>query len=389
MTAQPQKTATIIAGIPSRNMTLYHQIRFSVGDPAAWIDFNGGGGGQKTLLILRDIEMARAREHARVEQVASPADFAPEGGLSGNRELATAQALGECLLQHGITHVTADRSLALLYADEIRNRGIELSCDLDLGIVNRRAKDQMEIDALGRAQAATEGAMRLACETIGRAQVAKDGTLQHDGEPLTSARVRAMINVHLIGEGYSAPPSIVAGGTQAADCHEIGEGPLRVGESVIVDIFPRDTSSLYNGDCTRTVVNGEIPDEIVRMHAAVVEAKAASERAIRSGVTAQSVHEATIAVIRDHGFDVGLPPEDAPPEYSAMVHGTGHGVGLEVHEPPLLDFGGGELVVGDALTIEPGVYSKAFGGVRVEDMVIVTDEGCENLNALPEGLDWS
>ena len=125
------------------------------------------------------------------------------------------------------------------------------------------------------------------------------------------------------------------------------------------------------------------------MHAAVVEAKAAAEEATRAGVTAQSVHEATIAVIRAHGFDVGLPGADAPAEYAAMVHGTGHGVGLEVHEPPLLDFGGGELVVGDALTIEPGIYSRAFGGVRVEDMVIVTEAGSRNLNTLPEGLDWS
>ena len=386
MTAQAQKIATVIAGIPSGNMTLYHRIRFSVGDPAAFIDF--GGNGQDSLLILRDIEMSRARANARVDRVACPADFAPEGGLSGNRELATAQALAECLVQNGIGKVIADRSLALLYAQEIRNRGIELSCDLDLGIVERRAKDQVEIDALRRAQGATEGAMRLACETIARAEVAKDGTLHHEGDPLTSERVRAMIDVHLIGKGYSAPPSIVAGGSQAAECHEIGEGPLRTGESVIVDIFPRNTATLYNGDCTRTVVNGDVSEEIAAMHSAVVEAKAAAEKATRAGVTAQSVHEATIAVIRAHGFQVGLPPEGAGAEFSAMVHGTGHGVGLEVHEPPLLDFGGGELVVGDALTIEPGIYSRAFGGVRVEDMVIVTDEGCTNLNTLPEGLSW-
>ena len=85
---------------------------------------------------------------------------------------------------------------------------------------------------------------------------------------------------------------------------------------------------------------------------------------------------------------MGLPPADAGDDYLGMVHGTGHGVGLEVHEPPLLDKGGPELVVGDILTIEPGLYSKTIGGVRVEDMVVVTETGCDNFNKLPEHLDW-
>ena len=124
------------------------------------------------------------------------------------------------------------------------------------------------------------------------------------------------------------------------------------------------------------------------MHAAVVAAKAAGCAAVRPGATGQQVHEATIAVIREHGFSIGLPGDDDPDSYSAMVHGTGPGIGLEVHEPPLLDFGGPALVVGDALTVEPGVYSRAIGGVRVEDMVVVTEDGCENINRLPEGLEW-
>ena len=138
-----------------------------------------------------------------------------------------------------------------------------------------------------------------------------------------------------------------------------------------------------------TVVNGEIPDAVAAMHATVVRAKDAAEAVVRAGVTGQMVHEAAIKEIREGGYAVGLPGETDPPEYCGMVHGTGHGIGLEVHEPPLLDFGGPELLVGDALTIEPGLYSRAIGGIRVEDMVIVQADGCENLNALPVGLDWS
>jgi len=118
-----------------------------------------------------------------------------------------------------------------------------------------------------------------------------------------------------------------------------------------------------------------------------VAARAASEAATRAGVSGEAVHEAGIAEIRARGFGVGLPPE-GDVEYCGMVHGTGHGLGLEVHELPLLDFKGPELVVGDALTIEPGLYDARLGGIRVEDLVIVTAEGCVNANALPEGLDW-
>jgi Xaa-Pro aminopeptidase len=125
------------------------------------------------------------------------------------------------------------------------------------------------------------------------------------------------------------------------------------------------------------------------MHATVLAAKRAGTAACRAGVTGEQVHDATLAVICQEGYATGIPPQDAPASHCAMVHGTGHGVGLDVHEPPLLDKGGPDLVLGDALTIEPGLYCREVGGVRVEDMVIVTVDGCENLNRLQEGLRWS
>ncbi len=172
------------------------------------------------------------------------------------------------------------------------------------------------------------------------------------------------------------------------DCHDLGEGELRTGEPVIVDIFPRNRQTLYNGDCTRTVVHGEIPAEVARMHEAVCRAKRAAIAAVRAGATGEAVHLAAIDAVRQAGFAVGLPEAGSPPSFCSMPHGTGHGVGLEVHEPPLLDMKGPELLPGDAVTIEPGLYRRDLGGVRVEDLVIVTPDGCENLNRLPEGLDW-
>jgi len=124
------------------------------------------------------------------------------------------------------------------------------------------------------------------------------------------------------------------------------------------------------------------------MHAAVASAKLAATKAVRAGVTGEQVHDATIAAMLSAGYHMGLPGPDAPDHWTSMTHGTGHGLGLEVHEPPLLAAGGPELLVGDVVTIEPGLYCKAIGGVRIEDMVVVHANGCENLNRLHEGLTW-
>ena len=380
-------TATIMAGIPAINTSLYWAVRFKVGDPTALIRLESNGE-SRTLFILRDIEMQRARHQARADEVFSPADFEPQAGLSGDRETATAQAAAECLVRHGVTRVTADRTLPLIFADLIRQRGIDVVCDPEWGVTDRRAKDPQEIEWLRQAQSATEQAIELACRMIATADVDDQGTLIGDGKPLTSERVRFAIDVCLLELGYANVPSIVAGGPQGADCHNIGHGDLKTGQPVIVDIFPRNRSTLYNGDCTRTVVHGSISDSLHKMHQAVVAAKAAGEATVAVGVTGQAVHEAVIEQIQAHGYAIGLPVDETPDDYCAMVHGTGHGVGLDVHEPPLLDFKGPPLVQGDALTIEPGLYCNSVGGIRVEDMVIVTDDGCENLNRLPQGLEW-
>jgi Xaa-Pro aminopeptidase len=380
--------AKICAGVPTMNNTLLWRIRFMVGDPVALLELPDSGG-MRSVLLLRDIEMQRARKSARVDQVGCPADFAPESGLSGDRETATAQAAAECLRREGITAVVADRSLPLIFAEFLTRAGIHVSCDTEMWVAERRQKSEEEIEHLRASQQVTEQAMRFACEMIATAEARSGGVLYRDGEPLTSQRVRTAIDHLLMDKGFKNPTSIVAGGPTGADCHDVGSGDLQTGRPVIVDIFPRSRSTLYWGDCTRTVVHGDIPDEIKAMHQAVRQAKVAGEKAIAPGVTGEDVHRATIQVIQEHGFGVGLPDDESPDSFCAMTHGSGHGIGLDVHEPPLLDMKGPELLVGDALTIEPGLYRRDMGGVRVEDMVVVTQDGCINLNTLSEELTWN
>ena len=387
---QMPRSAIVMGGIPATNMALYHRVRFMVGDPAAYAEVPAPDGSWVRVFICRDIELDRARRHARADRVHCPADFAPASGLSGDRETATAQALAELLARTGVTRAVADRTLPLSFVHQLRLRGIELDYDADLGVAGRRAKDAEEIMHLREAQELTERIMRMACETIAGAQARHDGVLMHEDAELTSERLRAMIDIYCLENGASnAHDSIVACGPVGADCHHRGEGPLRTGQPIIVDIFPMVKSTHYHGDCTRTVVHGRVPSAVARMHDAVMEAKHAAESAVRPGATGEAVHLAAIAAIERHGYASGLPAQGSDPSFTSMVHGTGHGIGLDVHEPPLLDIKGPALIEGDALTIEPGLYCRAIGGVRVEDMVVVTADGCENLNRLPTGLTWA
>ncbi|MEK6238440.1 MAG: aminopeptidase P family protein, partial [Planctomycetales bacterium] len=360
-----QQIPTIMAGIPNVNKSFYRRIRFSVGDPAALIDAPKPDGGAESTLILRDIEMERAKQSAPADHIACPADFAPEQGLSGDRETATAQAAAVFLQRMGTKRVRSDRTLPLIYVHELAQLGIEVDYDPELGVASRRRKDAQEVEWLRKAQAATEDAIRMACELIAGADADAEGLLSVGGEPLTSERVRAEINVYLLRRGYSNPESIVACGPGGAVPHNIGHGTLRTEQPVIVDVFPCNRETLYNGDCTRTVVHGQVPEQVRDMHAAVVVAKADAIAAVKAGATGEAVHQATSAAIIRRGYAMGLPSADDPASYVGMVHGTGHGVGLDVHEPPLLDKGGPPLVVGDCLTVEPGLYGKSVGGVRV------------------------
>lgn len=376
---------TVLAGIPAQNATLYHRIQFLAPDASVMVDFADG----TSLYLVRDIEMDRARQSVHTDRVCCAADFEPEAGLSADRDTALAQATAECLRRAGESSVTVDRTLPYLYAHHLLEAGIAIDYSEDFGVEERRVKTAEEIEHLRHAQKVTGEAMTFACRTIAHAQADREGWLHHDGDLLTSERLRSMITVFLTERHFSnAHDSIVVTVPHVADCHHFGTGPLKVDLPVIVDIFPMDNRTRYYGDMTRTVVCGEPSDDLRRMHAAVLRAKAAGCDALKAGTTGDAVHRATIGVIEEQGFAVIRGDARHEIDQPSMRHGTGHGIGLEVHEPILLDHGAGEILQGEVFTVEPGLYAEVQGGVRVEDMVHVTADGHEILSPLHEGLDW-
>lgn len=382
------RLATVFAGQSDRNANLFQRIGLPLGDPAAWIELPGG----EVIRIVRDLEMDRVRANAEEKsdgpvRVHCPAEFTPDGGeLSSDRETAVAQSVAEFCKREKITHVLGDRTLPLSYTWQLAESGISIVYDNQLGIIDRRSKTESEIEALTHAQHVTEQVMFEVCNRIATATVDEEGQLMQDAWLMTSERLVNFAMRAFMERGFTmSHGAIVASPPHSADCHHAGTGPLMTGVPIIVDLFPRDELSRYNGDCTRTVVHGTPSDEVIRMHAAVVKAKAAAEAEMFPERTAESVHQASEKTLIAAGYKShrGELTDEA-----SIQHGTGHGIGLEVHEEILLDDGGGPMLEGEVFTVEPGLYGRRTGGVRVEDMLVVTKDGPLNLNKLPMGLNW-
>ncbi|MDP9251726.1 MAG: M24 family metallopeptidase, partial [Chloroflexota bacterium] len=227
-------------------------------------------------------------------------------------------------------------------------------------------------------------------DTLKRATVRKDGTLELDGSPFTAERLRAIVESRLLELGCVSEGAIIAPGKQAADPHMIGSGPLRAGEAIVMDIFPQHKATRYFADMTRTVSKGEPPAEIAKMYEVTKRAQDAGIKALRPGVTGREVHELVEDIIFEAGYDTLRPGQQrsksgGPP--SGFIHGTGHGVGLEIHEMPTVGRSGVKpLALGDVVTVEPGIYLPELGGVRLEDMLVITETGSRNLTRAPRQL---
>ncbi|WP_336135817.1 M24 family metallopeptidase [Natronomonas amylolytica] len=338
----------------------------------------------ETHLLVSALEYGRAKRNARAESVERHSEYDNRANIDeyGIPE-GFYHTLESFLDAHDASSVAAPDDFPLGTADGLRDLGIEVEADTDDVIESIRAtKTDEEVENIREAQKANEAAMARAEELLDAADVG-DGTLVYEGEPLTSEKVKQEIEIELLRHGCALDETIVACGADAADPHDRGSGPLAADEAIIVDIFPRSKETGYYADMTRTFCVGEPSETIAEWYDLTLEAQEAALDAIEAGVTGSEVHGAVCDVYEDAGLPTLRADETTE---TGFIHTTGHGVGLDIHEFPRVSEQDNELEAGHIITIEPGLYDPEVGGVRIEDLVVVTEDGYENLTDYEKSL---
>jgi Xaa-Pro aminopeptidase len=287
--------------------------------------------------------------------------------------------------QLGIKNAVVPHTFPVELADRLRAQGVELKPDKEFFAKRRRVKSETGLAGIRRAQRGTEAAMGAAAELLRNAD-ASNGTLTLDGEPLTSERIKARITEVFNEHNLVSDEMIVAIGGQAASGHDMGSGPIAPGQAVVIDLFPRDRETGYYADMTRTFVVGDIPEELAEYHRLVYDALQRSFAAVKAGAEGRDIFGLVCDVFHEAGQPTQLSKQPGEVLANGFFHGLGHGVGLEVHEPPSLSRDPSQLMAGDVVTLEPGLYREGYGGVRLEDLVLVTEDGAENLTNYPYDL---
>ncbi len=278
----------------------------------------------------------------------------------------------------GMTDVVVPAGFPVVYADALRKLGVDVRADQELFDGRRRVKNAAELAGIRRAQKAGEAGLRAGLDLLRRASTNGSG-LTVDGQQLTCELIKEHVDRAFAEHGAAAEDSIVSHGSQTAVGHDSGSGQVEPGDVVLFDLFPRDRASACYADMTRTVVLGEPSDEIREYHRLCKEALDRSLAMIRPGVNGRDVHVMVSEFFHEHGQQTGMHKAAGEVLRDGFYHGLGHGVGLEVHEQPGLGRIGQPLVAGDVITLEPGLYRHGYAGVRLEDLILVTEDGCENL----------
>jgi Xaa-Pro aminopeptidase len=367
---KPSTARMIVAGSADA-ADLRYACGFSPVDPVVFLDARP----RAKHLVVPLLEYGRAQDEARDSRVWNPEQ-----------------------LDVPILERRSPAAWAVALARRTRTRAVRVSASFPLGVARalerakirvdvaegalypeRAVKSAREIEFLRAAQRGASAAMRVALRALRDARINRAGELIDGARVLTSEKLKALIDRALLERQCIARETIVACGAHAADPHHRGEGPLRAGETIVIDIFPQHQPSGYWGDITRTVVKGSASPTVRRMYRAVRAAQRWARDAIRPGVRADRIHEEIKRRFDAAGFAAGS--RDGRPV--GFFHGTGHGVGLEIHEAPAISTAKIRLRAGHVVTVEPGLYDPAHGGVRIEDTVLVTPAGAQALVPFP------
>jgi Xaa-Pro aminopeptidase len=368
--------AEIIVADSETDANLYYATRFVVPDPVFFFKVRG-----RKYLLLSDLEVDRGRQEADVDQVISLSEWQGKVLKKTGKMPSQIDLLAGFLKEKKVREAVLPHSFPAAIAVELQKRKIRLSFRSDPFWPQRLRKTKEEKQAIQLSLKHTGNAIRRAYEVLGASKI-KNSSILHGGRPLSSEGLKQVIDVYLMENQCLARNTIVAGGDQAVDPHHRGSGPLKPHQAIVMDVFPRSMKSQYYADMTRTVVKGKPSAEIKKIWHAVKEAQERAIDMVKDGVNGQKIHLWIVSFFESKGYKTGV----IKGRMQGFFHSTGHGLGLDIHEPPRISKLPQRLKEGMVVTVEPGLYYKGIGGVRIEDVVYVTKAGCEVLSSCPKIL---
>lgn len=364
------REALLIVADSEKDANMLYAAGIFVPDPFIFLQC-----GRTRRIVLSDLEIDRGRREASVDVVLSFSKIAQQLKVHGYTAPRPEDVIAYLLLKYRVRSVKVPSNFPLSIADPLRKRGFKVRPQADPFFPEREFKSAKEISAIRDAVRAVEMGFDKGVHALRRARIRRDKKLLLDGEILTSERLRAIINTTLLSLGFVPKNTIVAAGRQSCDPHERGTGPIPANEPIIIDIFPRSEKTRYYGDFTRTVLKGRPSPRLKEMYATVLEGQRRAIAEIREGASGKSIHQGVLDFFRSRGFPTGK----IRGRMQGFFHGTGHGVGLDIHEPPRIGPTPDILKKGHVVTVEPGLYYPDLGGVRLEDIVVVEEKGARNL----------
>ncbi len=385
-TTQKKAPARLIISESESGADMLHATGFRAPDPFVYLESRG-----HTAILLSDLEFDRGRRQATVDEVVSQSELSASLEKSLGRKPSPAEVTARFLKVRGGSRPLVPADFPLGLACELEECGIKVIPVAFDGMFRpeRQIKSAEEVRLMTRATRITEEGMKRAFEVLQASIIGPRNILRWGGNTLTAERLRIEIETTILrAGGIPAGNSIVACGEQACDPHERGHGPLKAHQLIILDLFPRASTSGYYGDLTRTVVRGKATEAQMRLWEICLLGQKLALGSLRSGADGGVIHSEVTQFFADNGYPterVGVGKDGSGDRWSGFFHGTGHGLGLELHEAPR--FGAAKLKAGQVFTIEPGLYIPGLGGVRHEDVVLITKTGHKLLSRCPKPLE--
>lgn len=370
--------ALLIVSASESDANMLYATSFFAPDPFIFFQQRG-----KRYVVMSDLEIDRAKKQAEVDHVLSLSLYQGRLRKIGKVSPTTADILEAIFLERGIRSLTVPANFPTLLADELRSRNFILPVRKDPFFPGRERKRADEVKKISDSLRVAKLGLEAGIKALKKARIGRARYLYLNGSKLTSEKIKTIVNTTIMAQGWVPSHTIVSSGDQCCDPHHEGSGPLRADSSIIFDIFPRSQKTGYFGDLSRTVVRGRASERLKEAYVTVQAGQEVAYRMIRDGADGKEIHQKILGLFEQRGFPTGK----INGRMQGFFHGTGHGLGLDIHEPPRIAVSSATLRTGHVVTVEPGLYYLGMGGVRLEDVVVVTRTGNRNLTGCPQFLE--